>query len=54
MATGRDWVDFLSYYPGIKPLIIRVNRDEKFLKALRVKLEVFVMELKDLVKKIGG
>uniref|UniRef100_A0A6H2A1P6 Putative exonuclease n=1 Tax=viral metagenome TaxID=1070528 RepID=A0A6H2A1P6_9ZZZZ len=54
LATGRDWVDFLSYYPGIKPLIIRVNRDEKFLKALRVELEVFVMELKDLVKKIGG
>ncbi len=52
LVTGREWVDFMSYYPGLKPLIIRVTRDEKFLKALRVELEVFCDELKELVKKI--
>ena len=52
LVTGRLWIDFMSYYPGIKPLIVRVIRDEKFIKALRVELEVFCGELKDLVKKI--
>ncbi len=52
LVTGREWVDFFSYYPGMKPLIIRVNRDDKFLKILRVELEVFCDELKDVIKKI--
>ncbi len=52
LVTGREWCDFMSYYPGIKPFIIRVKRDKKFLKALRIELEVFCSELKDLIKKI--
>ena len=51
-VTGRKWVDFLSYYPGIKPMIYRVTRDEKFLKALSVELEVFCSRLDEVVKKI--
>jgi len=52
LVTGREWVDFMSYYPGLKPLIIRVKRDEKFIKALRIELEVFCDELKELVNKL--
>lgn len=52
LVTDREWCDFLSYYPGLKPLLIRVNRDEKFIKTLRVELEVFCSELKDIVAKI--
>ena len=52
LVTGRKWVDFLSYFPGLRPFIIRVNRDEKFLKALRMELEVFCVELKDIINKI--
>ena len=52
LVTGRKWVDFFSYYPGLKPLIIRVKPDEKFLKALRIELEVFVKELDEVTKKI--
>ena len=32
--SGRDWWDFMSYHPRMEPLIIRVNRDDKFIKAL--------------------
>lgn len=52
LVTGRKWCDFVSYYPGLKPLIIRTMRDEAFLKALQIELEVFVNGLKDLIKKI--
>lgn len=52
LVTGREWVDFMSYYPGLKPLIIRVVKDEKFLKALAAELSVFCTELKTLVEKI--
>src|SRR3990167_1940015 len=51
LVTGREWWDFCSYYPGMKPLIIRVERDEKFLKALKIELEIFVSELEETVKK---
>lgn len=52
LATGREWCDFVSYYPGLKPLIIRVVRDEKFIKSLAIELEIFVKELKEVVEKI--
>lgn len=29
-VTGREWWDFMSYYPGLQPFIIRVFPDEKF------------------------
>jgi len=32
--TGRDWWDFMSYHPKMEPLIVRVFRDEEFIKAL--------------------
>ena len=51
-VTGRKWVDFMSYYCSIKPLIIRVQRDEKFIKALAVEIEVFNKQLNEVVEKI--
>ena len=30
----REWCDFLSYSPLMPPVLIRVQRDEKFIKAL--------------------
>ena len=32
--SGRDWWDFMSYHPRMEPLIVRVFRDEQFIKAL--------------------
>ena len=54
LVTGRKWADFVSYYPGIKPLIVRVKRDEDFIERLRVELEVFYVELTEVVKMLGG
>jgi len=52
LVTGREWVDFMSYSPGIKPLIIRVKREKKFLKLLEVELKRFSTELKQVVRMI--
>lgn len=53
-VTGRKYVDFVSYYPGIKPLIIRVEPDKEFQKKLAGELESFCIDLTEVVKKIGG
>lgn len=52
LVTERKWCDFMSYFPGLRPLILRVERDEKFLKLLEVELKKFCKELKEVVKKI--
>ncbi|MEK6807568.1 MAG: lambda exonuclease family protein [Nanoarchaeota archaeon] len=52
LVTGKKWVDFISYYGSMKPLIVRTFRDEKFIKSLRVELELFVNELKEVINKI--
>lgn len=52
-VAERDWSDFVSYYPAIKPLIVRVNRDEKFISALKTELHKFIDELKQVIKQIG-
>ncbi|MFA5499468.1 MAG: lambda exonuclease family protein [Candidatus Omnitrophota bacterium] len=52
LVTGRKYVDFFSFYPGLKPLPVRVERDEKFIKALMVELEIFVKELDEITERI--
>lgn len=52
LVTGRRFCDFVSYYPGLKPLIVRVERDEKFIDALEVELKMFCNELKEIINQI--
>lgn len=33
-VTGRQWCDFISYYPSISVEVVRVYRDETFIKRL--------------------
>lgn len=50
--TGFDEWDFLSYYPGIKPFLITVSRDEKFITKLHEALEQFLYKLALTIKKL--
>ena len=34
--TGRKWWDFMSYHPTMEPLVIRVHRDEEFIRKLNL------------------
>ena len=40
IVTGLPWVDFLSYCPGMDPLLVRVCPDD-FTKKLKTELDVF-------------
>jgi putative phage-type endonuclease len=51
-VTGREWVDFMSYYPGLKPMVVRVQRDEKFIAALKNELDAFCDRLDEVEAKL--
>ncbi len=44
-VCDRQWWDFLSYCPGIEPLVIRVERDEEYIDKLAGLLDKFLAEL---------
>ncbi len=53
LITKRSYWDFLSYYPGMEPLLIRVTPDEKTV-ALAEALETFWKRLTEIRTKIAG
>lgn len=52
LVTGRKWCDFMSYYPGVKPLIVRVYPDKEFQIRLKSALVAFCRRLDELINKI--
>jgi len=44
-VTRRPWADFMSYYPSLPPLLVRVEPDEAFQAALDKAIPVFIDEL---------
>lgn len=51
-VTDRESCDFMSYYPGLPPLIINVKRDDKFIKMLDAEMKIFALKLEKIVQKI--
>jgi len=51
-VTGFKIWNFFSYVPGMKPLLLRVKRDEKFLEILDVEIKKFCADLEAIVSKI--
>ena len=53
LVTGREWWDFMSYFPGSKPYIFRVfakdYKDE--INILRIAIELFCDDLDKLEKE---
>ena len=41
----RQWIDFMPYYPGMPDLIIRVERDEPYIKLMDMMLQEFNAKL---------
>ena len=54
LVTGFSHWWFMSYYPGLSPLIVDVKRDGVYINKLREELEKFCFELNVITKKIGG
>jgi putative phage-type endonuclease len=51
-VSGREWIDFVSYWPGLPIFIKRIQRDEKFIKEIQDAVFKFSSELGLLVKQI--
>jgi putative phage-type endonuclease len=51
-VTGRKWLDFVSYYPGIKPLIVRVKPDKEFIEKLENEVKDFCADLVKVFEKL--
>ena len=48
----RDWWDFCSYWPRLPMLIVRVYRDEEYIKTMSDEIDRFNDELATLVERI--
>lgn len=51
-VAERDWWDFVSYWPGLPMLVVRVERDEEYIKSLATAVAAFSDELDSLVQSI--
>ncbi len=52
MVAERQWIDIIVYYRGMKPLIVRENRDEDYISRLREAVDVFDLELRKLCERL--
>jgi len=51
-VTGLDYWYFLSYYPNMQPLLLRVEPDVKWIDKFEVEIVSFVEELNEITKKL--
>lgn len=51
-VAEREWWDFVSYCPKMPPLILRLRRDEDYIKQMADAVERFSDELDELVERI--
>lgn len=51
LVSGREWVDFVSYWPGLPVFIKRVHCDIQYMAMLSEAIERFEVELSALVNR---
>lgn len=50
--TGwRKWY-FQSYFPGLKPFIIKVERDEALIRIIKAEVKIFLRDLNKLIEEL--
>lgn len=50
LVMDKPWCDFLSYHPDMKPLLVRVMRDDAFCQVLHEALKELVQNIKTNVE----
>ncbi len=50
--TQREWLDFVSYWPGLDIFIKRMHRDERLIAEIKIAVEQFDAELNKLVEQL--
>jgi putative phage-type endonuclease len=54
LVTDRKWCDFVSYFPGLSSVTIRVARDERLIMGLRAAVESFVAQMLEKRQQLIG
>jgi putative phage-type endonuclease len=56
-VLDREWIDFVSYYPGVNPVLVRVHRDDpdqlNWEAAFEELIVQFLGQLANMKKKLG-
>lgn len=52
LISEREWVDFSSYWPALPLFVVRVFREEEYIKRLSQEIEIFNAELRLIVEQI--
>ena len=52
LVTERKWCDFVAYHPKLRPLIIRVERDEEMISEIKEKLNEAIVKAKSIIIKL--
>lgn len=53
LVTGRQWVDFVSYWPKLPKHLFRVDRDEPYIATLKQAIADFNGELRELCERFS-
>lgn len=48
----REWIDLIVWWPAMKPVVVRIERDEAYIDQLRDAVDLFDLELRRLVEKL--
>jgi hypothetical protein len=51
-VAEREWIDIVCYWPKLPLFVKRAYRDEQYIKALSVTVDVFNVELQEIVRKM--
>lgn len=51
-VSEREWIDFVSYWPGLPLFVKRIYRDEEYIKNLESEVYRFRDELNEITEKI--
>jgi hypothetical protein len=52
--SGREWVDFVSYWPGLPLFVTRVPRDEQYIATLKVEVADFLAEMAGFINQLNN
>lgn len=52
-VSQREYSDFFAYHPDMEPYIVRVNRDEKYIKSLSELTDSFIDEMLEKREQLG-
>jgi hypothetical protein len=52
--SGREWIDFISYWPGMPLFVKRLHRDEAMIRKMAERAKTFYELLEDRMNRVLG